>query len=228
MATSPIFLVPLGSFRKRIAYANVYNTDFPVPTKTAAFLCLHSRYPHHCFDLREGDRYSGVMLDDSNLIIATLCTPRTQTNQISMLSSFKSSTKKSQQDELLRMSMSLDSLGWIKVFVDMRRQIPVRISLPSFLERRHRSSVAAGGKGSAHLLCTLQRRGVVESRDVVKAFSTPNKRVIGLPLGHNTICAFSRSNMSKKVNKGGRPVMDALARELVDGMLSWNVSYDCL
>lgn len=47
MATSPRFLRPLAAFKKRIAYANAFGTDFPVPGSTAAFLDLDSDYPHY-------------------------------------------------------------------------------------------------------------------------------------------------------------------------------------
>jgi hypothetical protein len=35
------------------------------------------------------------------------------------------------------------------------------------------------------------------------------------PLGHNMIVAFSRSRWSAHMNKAGRPVVDALANEIV-------------
>lgn len=38
MATEAIYLSPLQRFRKRMAYCNVHQTDFQVPTATAAFL----------------------------------------------------------------------------------------------------------------------------------------------------------------------------------------------
>ena len=47
MCTSTKFLKPLRAFRKRIAYANAYDTDFPVPLQTAAFLNHESTYPHY-------------------------------------------------------------------------------------------------------------------------------------------------------------------------------------
>jgi len=46
MATCSIFLEPLSLFRKRIAYANAYHTDFPVPSETAAFLNRKSHSLH--------------------------------------------------------------------------------------------------------------------------------------------------------------------------------------
>mmetsp|Transcript_2596 Transcript_2596/g.3613 ORF Transcript_2596/g.3613 Transcript_2596/m.3613 type:complete len:91 (+) Transcript_2596:427-699(+) len=50
MATSQRFLKPLSLFQKRVAYANAFFTDFPVPAETAAFLNPDSNYPHHFVD----------------------------------------------------------------------------------------------------------------------------------------------------------------------------------
>jgi hypothetical protein len=41
------------------------------------------------------------------------------------------------------------------------------------------------------------------------------------PLGHNMIVAFSRSRWSAHMNKAGRPVVDALAKEIVNDILSF-------
>jgi hypothetical protein len=42
-----------------------------------------------------------------------------------------------------------------------------------------------------------------------------------LPMGHNMIVAFSRSSIRTYMNKGGRPVVDALAKEVVEDIFSW-------
>jgi len=76
MATAPKFLEPLGKFRKRIAYANAYGTDFPVPTQTAAFLSKKSSYPHHFVEEdSDSENEDCVVVDDNGLVIATLHTP---------------------------------------------------------------------------------------------------------------------------------------------------------
>jgi hypothetical protein len=73
MATCPKFLGPLGRFRKRIAYANAYGTDFPVPAGTAAFLSDNSTYPHHLQQDQEDTYPADSVLQ--KLIVATLHTP---------------------------------------------------------------------------------------------------------------------------------------------------------
>jgi hypothetical protein len=105
MATSPRFLTPLASFSRRIAYANLYRTDFPVPCSTALFLDVESDYPH-CFVDRTKENDSPI--------VATLRTAPLQ-------------QKKEKMDD--RLTSSLDSLGWTKVLVDLRDEITT-ISLP--------------------------------------------------------------------------------------------------
>ena len=40
------FLKPLSQFKKRVTYVNAFQTDFQVPTSTAAFLSDDSTHPH--------------------------------------------------------------------------------------------------------------------------------------------------------------------------------------
>ncbi|KAL9181071.1 hypothetical protein ACHAXT_009876 [Thalassiosira profunda] len=217
MATTPRFLAPLAAFRRRIAYANAYNTDFPVPGSTAAFLDGESEYPHH-FDERLAERENAQKIVEhgetvgteskdaprnergcpaffeKGLIVATLHAPRSSPEE--------NTGTKDGANEMTRMSASLDSLGWKKVFVNMSSEVP-NVSLPSL-------------SGSSCPLGRLQSAGKsVSSRDLEKAVSTTSARGLSLPLGHNAICAFSRSSVSTAINSGGRPVMDSLAIELI-------------
>ena len=169
--------------------------------------------------------------------------------------------------ELAQMSISLDSLGWKKVFVDMRKEVP-RISIPKALLRRTNSSVG-GAKGSSTGLSSNNsessssddeatttaldettttvspeqqqqqsqqsigpihqlkgKGGVVSSKDVAAAVLTtalPDEELaFHWPVGHNMIVAFSRSRWSTYMNKAGRPVVDALAKELVQDIFSFS------
>lgn len=231
MATCPTFLEPLRSFRKRVAYANAYGTDFPVPAQTAAFLCPTSDYPHHFVD-GEDDWDRAVVdenEDDDNLIVATLHTRPADPSS--------AAEEKHADDDIARMSHSLDSLGWKKVFVDIRGEIPVGVSLPRRLLRsldgsdeqgdssRGENVVDDDGERGAAPCPVRALRGkkgpAVESRDVANAMSMTKHGRVTLPVGHNMICAFSRSRLSSLINRGGRPVMDGLASELVEDILSW-------
>lgn len=246
MATDPSFLGPLKRFRKRIAYANAYGTDFPVPAQTAAFLSDTSSYPHHFAEATRDD--DPIVVDDNGLVVATLHTPPRQLRgdlaEIKMLD-----MDQNDADDLARMSMSLDALGWKKVFVDVRKEIP-NISVPKVSLPTWRNNSAAAGSNepngrSSEESCTsddapinedteeemrveqalqrLKQRGVVSSRDVAAAVTAPlfDEKVYW-PSGHNMIVAFSRSRLSTYMNKAGRPVVDSLAKELVEDIFSWN------
>ena len=123
MATSPKYLEPLGFFRKRIAYANAFQTDFPVPTETATFLHSMSQYPHH-----------KISKHHDNKIISSFKTEKKNNTNI-----FSCSEERSAKDKIMAdleiMSRSLDSLGWTKTFVDLRSEIPLSINLSKVKSR---------------------------------------------------------------------------------------------
>lgn len=226
MATTPKYLKPLGSFRKRIAYANAYGTDFPVPVGTAAFLSDQSTYPHYFVEEKEENGNSGVVVhDDSGLVIATMHTPRNSSRSDG--EGFVLDEKS--DDDLVQMSNALDSLGWKKVFVDVRKEIPIGVNLPRNLSRKLNDSDANGsGDETNQKLDELKaQKGMsVESRTIKDAVSSSvplSQSRISLPLGHNMICAFSRSRISTLMNKGGRPVVDSMAKELVEDIFQWNM-----
>ncbi|CAB9529692.1 Putative serine esterase (DUF676) [Seminavis robusta] len=132
MATCPTYLEPLRKFRKRVAYANAYGTDFPVPASTAAFLSDQSTYPHHFAATNNNNNNTQTPQEeaDSQYVIATLHT------QQSKLLPVPSAEQEAVVDDLVQMSQSLDSLGWKKVFVDVRKEIPLQVSLQKALNIR--------------------------------------------------------------------------------------------
>ena len=281
MATCPSFLEPLRNFRKRVAYANAYGTDFPVPANTAAFLSEESNYPHHFVEEIKTD-------PDTNQqhVVATLHTPQTwrhptdgSTDSIANAANV-TDLEEDIGDDLVQMSQSLDSLGWKKVFVDIRKEIPIHVSLPKYLNIREKignSSLVAAAKlrlrrdsdisatststdaasdDSVNDIATdqpqisattievtpgldsegeksntetdsiinkLRQKGVVGSRDIASAVSTPEDNRLSFPIGHNLLVAMSRDGqLTSSINKGGRPVMDLLAKELVTDIFDWS------
>jgi hypothetical protein len=212
MATCPTYLGPLSSFRKRIAYANAYGTDFPVPAGTAAFLSENSTYPHHF-----------VQHEENGLIIATVHTPIQEQQKVIQPEDDQKSEQLQDEkyvqehaDELHQMSESLDKLGWKKVFVDVRRQLP-SVEVPTLLRRQQGTEKRLLVDANLHI---LREQRIVESRDICSAMRSSDR--ISFPLGHNMICAFSRSPFSTFMYQGGRPVVDSLARELVEDIFSWS------
>eukprot|EP00536_Pseudo-nitzschia_multiseries_P009456 jgi/Psemu1/258162/estExt_Genewise1Plus.C_2640007 len=190
MATDQGFLRPLASFRKRIAYANGYGTDFPVPVETAAFLSDRSTFPHvRSADARriETSHNGNGNSNDTGGLVAALSTSADSEH-------FDADEC---HDELHRMSVSLDRLGWEKVFVDLRSEMP-SVELPRWTGSMR------------HIVTAIKSTHENDSRD-----NTNNRLVLRVPVGHNMIVAFSRDRISSFLNKGGRPVVDVLAKELV-------------
>jgi hypothetical protein len=216
MATSPKFTRPLALFRKRIAYANAYGTDFVVPGSTAAFLdgnsdSLHYFDTHYESEGRDEEKRSKLQsagrvcpASEKGLFVATCYTPRLPV-----------SSPPEAENELEVMSKSLDSLGWTKVFVDIRREIPISATLPRM-------------SNSSRNECPIRRLSsnckAVSSKDLCNAISSAHGNHISLPFGHNAICAFERGSFSTTFNKGGRPVMDSLAINLVEDISTWTTN----
>jgi hypothetical protein len=218
MSTCPTYLGPLSSFRKRIAVANAHNTDFPVPASTAAFLSVNSTYPHNftTFD----DEYDNDRR--KSMIVATLRTP-SERELRSMLEKEQKEDREEEKyvekhvDELHEMSESLDKLGWKKIFVDMRDELPSlkipKVSIP-LLSKQQKTQKAEDFQ-------SLRALGeTVSSKDLSEITSQKDNR-FPLPMGHNMVIAFSRSPLSTYMNKGGRPIVDTLARDLVKDIFSW-------
>ena len=206
MGTSDKFLTPLASFRKRTAYINAYKTDFPVPGSTAGFLDKNSDYPHYFVDPlaqqsdEDDQREASCPATEQGLIAATLYTPQ--------LPEYKIDDK---VDDLTAMSSSLDSLGWTKHLIDIRKNVA---RLPSIFK--------------SEAVCAIRQMkmtsddGKVTSQDLEKAIAQTDS-LFNLPLGHNAICAFERGTPSKNFNSGGRPVMDSLAIELVNEISKYDI-----
>lgn len=215
MATDSTFLDPLASFRKRIAYANCFGTDFPVPVGTAAFLSDKSTYPHEFLN-------NCKVEDECGLVVATLRTPAANiANDNHTEEPF---------DQLHEMSLSLDRLGWEKVFVDLRKEM-LSIELPRrsrLLKKSLQTNAREDGSGGCSSSDDTGLRGLkkninIASKDIANAVNetqenknAESKRLIlRVPAGHNMIVAFSRNRLATFLNKGGRPLVNALAEELV-------------
>jgi pimeloyl-ACP methyl ester carboxylesterase len=99
LATNPIFVAPLQRFRKRIAYANAYQTDFQVSTATAAFLSA-TNSAHRRLEI----------LKDNVFVSLAVETPV----DLKLLESARAklSSVPASSDEL---AQRLDALGWTKV-----------------------------------------------------------------------------------------------------------------
>mmetsp|Transcript_24882 Transcript_24882/g.37232 ORF Transcript_24882/g.37232 Transcript_24882/m.37232 type:complete len:131 (-) Transcript_24882:136-528(-) len=106
------------------------------------------------------------------------------------------------------MSVSLDSLGWKKVFVDMR----------SAMFFRFHSKTSIGDRFPE----TGNDTDIFESRQLQLILNKPNELPSAIPLGHNAIVAMSRNSFHSILNAGGRPIMDDFAKEFMVGILAFN------
>jgi len=184
------FLKPLSLFQKRIAFANAFQTDFQVPTSTAAFLSSESTYPH----LIEKDV-------DHPFIVAVA---RTEEN----LDVLKEKIEERIPCKIHAMSVKLDALGWQKVFVDVRDYSPLPgIARPSFLTTGSRQ------KWNDFMSGVDRRKKQVESRDLLRSLSGSDRFVI--PVGHQIMVANSKNQRYSRFTAKGRPVMDYLANWMV-------------
>eukprot|EP00591_Stephanopyxis_turris_P009562 CAMPEP_0195526112 /NCGR_PEP_ID=MMETSP0794_2-20130614/26985_1 /TAXON_ID=515487 /ORGANISM="Stephanopyxis turris, Strain CCMP 815" /LENGTH=492 /DNA_ID=CAMNT_0040656729 /DNA_START=117 /DNA_END=1595 /DNA_ORIENTATION=+ len=218
MGTNPYFLEALGTFRKRIAYANAFHTDFPVPSSTAAFLNPYSNSPHRFVD---DESVNNSTNKHDNYPYAANIVAKVHTETIPTSSSSSPTNDDDchhNDDDMVRMCKSLDALGWKKVFVDLRQNIPFSVPLQLPLL----STTASNSTSMEHKITDLRNRKVVESRDLHQTISKADRK-LSLPIGHNMIVAFSRSTFSSYVNRAGRPVMDDLAKELVEDILLWRM-----
>eukprot|EP00573_Skeletonema_grethae_P010329 CAMPEP_0201694210 /NCGR_PEP_ID=MMETSP0578-20130828/6554_1 /ASSEMBLY_ACC=CAM_ASM_000663 /TAXON_ID=267565 /ORGANISM="Skeletonema grethea, Strain CCMP 1804" /LENGTH=609 /DNA_ID=CAMNT_0048179857 /DNA_START=132 /DNA_END=1961 /DNA_ORIENTATION=+ len=238
------FLVPLRNFRKRIAYANAYGTDFQVPCQTAAFLNDNSGVCHFLIGARclrtdggldenveegaERKRCDDLQADTGEegavppFVVAVLRTDKQSQTQ----SPRNSSRQNAASDDLLQMSQSLDALGWTKVFVDMRDSIPVPglrkpswmcpDSLDDLIKKREEVSDDSEGEGSDEVKNKSLRTSTCRMLTSQDlSRSTAAGDSINIPLGHTVMVANSKSEVYKQMNFQGRPVMDKLAHDIV-------------
>ena len=177
MGTSPQYLAPLKSFQKRIAVANAFGTDFQVSVTTAAFLSKNSNYLHK-------------RLPNKGAYALSVETEPTQVHA-------------GTQDDV---SHCLDALGWTKIFVDVRNEIPLP-SLPRLFAKE----------------ATVPDKEIWTSQELKTVMSRKGK-TWKLPLGHMVACANSKDNFNSWFNSNGRPMMDQLASDMLDLMQQPNIN----
>lgn len=137
------------------------------------------------------------------------------------------------KEELLEMSAALDQLGWKKVIVDLRNEMPMKLRVPRVpkMVKKWNSDTLIDSttevKNDKDTEFDLNDNGtdspskILESRDVANAYSSPDD-FIYFPLAHNTMVAVAQSRLTF-VFKGGRPLMDSLAVEMIEEILNFVV-----
>jgi len=220
MSLSSKYLTPLSHFKSRVAYANSFGSDFQVPTPTAAFLHVDSKTPHYVIDESK----------KNNEILLSVHTDKTYDESVDH--------PKKCIDELLQMSRSLDSLGWRKVFVDVRHLSPIshvpipfsrRDSKGTFEDSLSQRKLSVRSSSSSSVSDFDNSDDEIKDYETAKVMFTSHELAellssgdsISLPVGHTVMIANSKSDFYKKVNAGGKIVMDAFADDFVHELLRW-------
>jgi len=113
------YLYPLQQFRKRIAVANAYNTDFLVSVSSAAFLSSDSNSVHHHQDHNTTTATTMRLMKNMEHVALQVTTPTTTRDDEDDDDNQNSSTCVN----------SLDRLGWHKIFMDTRTILPSWLQL---------------------------------------------------------------------------------------------------
>lgn len=107
-------------------------------------------------------------------------------------------TEPSQEYDKADMSQNLDSLGWTKVFLDVRDQIPVP-SIPIPFTKP----------------VVIPDKETWVSKDLVPIMNSAYGGRWQIPLGHSVAIANSRHNFYAWFNENGQPLMDQLAYDVL-------------
>jgi hypothetical protein len=253
-----MYIQPLQRFQQRIAYANVYGTDFQVPTPTAAFWTRHSDSPHYVvrnYDIMTNEKKDDVnehgekitskashTMTPPNMIVMTLTTPQrppqpnnTCNNDNDDGDDDDDEDDEKQKDPMQRRfrlwSQQLDCLGWTKVLVDMREHVP-QVSVWSSLSSSSSSSTSddEGDTSTSDDQHQHQKSGSnKDNNDNNKTVWTAHELlqeygrvvvvadggVMRIPLGHFVMVANAKDKLNKWLTIGGKPVMDWLARSMI-------------
>lgn len=215
------FLRPLGRFRKRIAMANAYNTDFLVSVASGAFLSAKSNSVHHHQDSDVVAKSSIRLMRDLDHVALQVATlppendrdrdrddgderaSRTKTKTKTRPSSSSSSDNGGdgdgddgdgdgdEQHDTSDCVDALDELGWLKIFVDTRGILPKVLNFD---------------------VENLTAKHSYTSRELHEHFRQYGTM---LPVAHPLNMANSKTDWYRLLTKSGRPVVDALAELLV-------------
>ena len=208
MATEAKYLRPLSQFRKRIAYANAFRTDFQVPTCTAAFLSEESEVPHYLQEYNKS-RDKSQKGSSNNFRVATLTTLADP-----QLWQHNASERNDKiKHPIVLMSQNLDSLSWTKVFIDVRKEIPL-LSIPKpWTTKSRRKWEDFLNQFKFHTSKERETEIVIQSKNLVELMTKSDS--VNVPLGHTVMVANSKSKFYSRLNANGRPVMNQLAEELL-------------
>ena len=208
MCLDPEFLRPLAKFSKRIAFANTFSTDAPVITSTAAFLSESSSSLHHLVETSFGDRHPdkdfGVHVHSPYPAIR-LETENTFVDALELVEDYDPSMPPDDEGVPVNVelySKRLDSLGWTKIFVDVRSHIP---------------ALWSRGQSRRVFEDMVEEKTQFTSGELYSRLSPFDWNT--LPFAHSFMVASAKNSIYRWFYSGGRPLVDRIARELVREML---------
>jgi len=247
LCLDPQFLTPLTKFSKRLAFANTYSTDGPVITSTAAFLAKSSPSLHILVktkDNDDNDKADGAVNDGGSngngngrlhaqapyptIRFETENTYREKEDEV--LSEKKDPEKITDENHSIfveEYSKSLDSLGWTKIFVDVRGHIPALWFRGQ--PRRDFEDIMMGMSATTKEETDDDNSNnnddddpktpsyYYTSAELHRQFSTYDWNT--LPFAHSFLVASSKNSMYQWFYSGGRPLVDRIAREIVHEIL---------
>lgn len=225
MATSSNFLEPLSLFQNRVAYANAYHTDFLVNTRTSGILHEDSTFPHRITHgshielegkgtINYTEPKSELSDKEKKFIVAIAVTEKSQDASVGD----KTHDCKDCDNQLSHMSKCLDELGWKKIFVDVRNEIPIHVNLSSLYKVYQ---IVTGQKLGETMDLVKSRKYRVGSRDLDVAFSLPKNLSFSWPIGH-FIISSSNFPLMNTWSQRGEPVVESMIKSTVTDICSWS------
>lgn len=216
MAIQPKFVHPLRRFEQRIAYVNVYGTDFQVPTATAAFWDSNSKSIHYPITKENDD--NNIDDDDDNIVLQ-LYTPQREYSPLlseeqdgegesdgtTMGTSSSSGVENISTKEL---SERLDSMGWTKILVNVR---PYLLPIVPFTSTR----IATSSSSSS---LSTSTSSYYTAKQLYQEYHQNGKFTV-LPLGHAIMVANSKDTFHQWMTKGGKVTMNSLATMMIGQLI---------
>lgn len=236
MATEPYFLDALSLFQKRVAFGNAFNTDLMVTTGTSVFLHQKNEYPQYI--LKDDEQNSEERCEDNlaisspyqnslaakKMICGSFVTKREDSHKFSHIikqteSEIKKKTAQAEsstddaienEKKSLQMSLCLDSLGWTKILVDVRSEIP---------------SISLIKSSSQDSDDSITNQDFEQSKTLLSKFSAAKDGLrIALPLGHRIVMGSPTPFLKKEKQTAAYPLIGLMVNSFVKDTFSFQTS----
>ena len=185
----------------RVAHANAHQTDFQVPTATAAFVSPHSQSRHYIVT-------DGAFATSTNPLghLAVETRPEAQPpgTDCETLNS-------------IQLADRLDAMGWRKLFWDVRSTLP---TLPWPTLHMLKTADRSNPLEQVVQYGETPRATGYTSQQVHDHVTSSSNQLVLFPLGHTMLVANSKSKFYAWINAAGRPIMEWVAQDLLHRILA--------